>query len=269
MTETLKRLREPATIVLLVIAGGLILSSVALMIWQLAVVHLELGRVALATGSSILSVGWVIALMIGVFSCVLVQPVTPRARSLVLAAAWICGTATALGLVLLVIGLVSPQVGGLGKILDTVGALLELSLKALATVVLTKVARSPLGSGPQADSAPVGLPRTEPVTDPLGPSTDQQPVWLPGQAIGVQWQRAGDAATGAPAQVSGASGAGEGWTRPPRPGEPAAQSDDPAAQLPDPTPQLPDPAAQLPDRAAQRFPRITAEPEPPDRAVEN
>lgn len=198
MTETLKRLREPVAITVL------LLGVLWIVVWGVHLVSYarepgsSLPLAALATGSSILNVGWVLALVAAVCSCFLVKPTTPQAARVVLAGAVVVTSATALGLISLLIGLTAGQVGTITKSLTAVGAFLELGLKGLAAYLLWKVhAAAPnpqVGIGEVTQAAHSAAIFAEPA-----PDTAVKPVWTVEEAVGVEWTRAGDAASGAKA----------------------------------------------------------------------
>lgn len=75
--------------------------------------------------------------------------------------------------------------------LTAVGGLIELSFRAVLAVLITRIWL-------HQEPAP-GEVVTEPVAVPVVeiPKPENPPVWEPGEAIGQQWLRAGDAATGA------------------------------------------------------------------------
>ncbi|MGY4719917.1 hypothetical protein [Naumannella huperziae] len=207
------------------------------------VVLLAAGAIALHTVASSADESWLaaagaiserlynplsaIALTIVVGACVLWQPPTRHARALTFLAAWFALIATALVLVLGVIGLFGAG-SVLGALIDLVGLITIALLPALSAWLLWRFRESArTGEAGLPDlrraRASVGLARDEPaeVIDDGQAEGDAPPVWQPGEASGAVWHRASDAAGGAPASERGgnpsqAAAPGGAW-RPARP----------------------------------------------------
>lgn len=209
MVEIVKRYREQAAILTLVLATiAMVLSLVqfALAIFKDRIV---VGVAALEVGGGSLPMGWVILIVGLALSCALVKPPSERAARLVKAGALIITIGVGLGVVFLVLALVFHSLGVFATILEVTGAALELALKAAAAWLLWRVLDSVPGPSAQPGTEqPAVLAATGVPTAP-----GVAPVWEPDEAVGAEWHRAGDAATGAVASVVGtATDPADRWT---------------------------------------------------------
>lgn len=190
MIDYAKRLRAPALVAVVAVIGLLVVVSVGYFVVQLngGQTLPAAARMAGATSPSLI---WIFAAVALALGCALVAPMVPRAGRLVNAAAVVVGVATGVALVFWVIGLFGGL--SLGVTLGALGGLVETAFKAACAVVLWRLRRLIA-----ADDQLAGLgPHAEPPS--IAADVGQPPVWSPEQAIGMQWSRAGDAATGAPA----------------------------------------------------------------------
>lgn len=187
MMDYTKRLRAPALIAVLAII--VILLGVA--IGQF-VLHLSQGNAlslaARVGGSASPSLIWTFAALALAIVIVVARPAPPGAAKLVTAAALVVSLAAGVGLIFWVLGLASGFT--IGAVLGAVGGLIETAVKAACAFVLWRLRE--LGAEEQT--------RITSSTAPTGEMGGQPPVWTPDQAVGRQWNRAGDAATGAGAQ---------------------------------------------------------------------
>ncbi len=150
--------------------------------------------------------------------CVLSGP-TPRARELASAALVVVGVSLVVALVFTVIALVGlGQVDGI-RVVNTLDQLLELTVPVLALVALVRL-RPLAPARSTGDPYAVAAAETPIIAPPPAPTPvdeQYQPSWLPDTAAGAAWQRAGDAAAGAPASGWGTPGQGGGWQVDPGP----------------------------------------------------
>lgn len=245
MIDYAKRLRSGAllaslTVVVFHIALGL--GHFGILLFR----GVRFGPAAQQSGASSVPLIWVFAVLALSLAAILIRPPVQHARRLVGAATIVVGVAALVGLVSWFFGLF----GGftLGSALAAVGGLIESLAKVACAVVLWRL-RS-LTAGRTA----------EPADGQAAEQPGEQPVWQPQQAIGLQWHRAGDAATGAqapelPAAASSPQPEPEPvprqlWSRGGVPPEQlpwttaaqAAEGDQPASELPDPQEQARRPA---------------------------
>ncbi|MBK8447785.1 MAG: hypothetical protein IPL41_14185 [Micropruina sp.] len=189
MLENLARIREHVTIaVLVIICASLVLGIVRLAIlvfWQSTQVFEAFAGI----GSSIMNLSLVIVLVALVCTCLFIPPTTPRAVTLTKVSAWVVGIGTVLQLVSLGLGL-AASANAFGLIMETLGGLLDIALKALAAGVLWVIVKG-VKSG-RLDLAPA-----VPEVDAAPEAAKQQPVWRPEQATGTAWRSAREAASGA------------------------------------------------------------------------
>lgn len=194
--DNLKRIRQPVTwAVLAIICASQVLGLVRLLL----LVFRERTPVFAAfqeIGSSIMSLSLVLALVGLVCACLFVPPATGNAVRLAKLSAWAIAIGTALQLVCLIMGL-AASINVFGVIMEMLGGLLDVALKALAGGVLWVLVRG-VRSG-RLDMAPPG---PEPTT-PERPR--RPPVWRPEQASGAAWRSARDAASGARPDIGAAS----------------------------------------------------------------
>lgn len=189
MLENLARIREHVTIaVLVIICASLVLGIVRLALlvfWDRTQVFAAFADI----GSSIMNLSLVIALVALVCTCLFIQPTTPRAITLAKVSAWVVGIGTLLQLISLGLGL-AASANAFGLIMEILGGLLDIALKALAAGVLWVIVKG-VNSG-RLDLAPA-----VPEVSASPETTKQQPVWRPDQATGTAWRSARDAASGA------------------------------------------------------------------------
>ncbi|MGO4956035.1 hypothetical protein ACTQ49_01960 [Luteococcus sp. Sow4_B9] len=208
MADSVKRYRETAATVVLAISAGFIVMS--LVEWgYLLVKGGTLVSASRAIGGSSLSVVMVLACVATALWCTLVKPVTARGRALARMAAGLVGLAALLQLVFLVIGLTNVPGGVFLAVVEALGGLLEVAIKAAAARLLMVVGRAEERDveQPQAPAPAAGV---EPEADPE--PEKQAASWTADQAAGAVWTRAGDAASGAEASGWGRPGqASSGW----------------------------------------------------------
>lgn len=183
MIDYAKRMRSPALVAVLAVIGVFVLISIghfALLVSS----GLSLPAAAQMAGSASPSLVWIFSAVALALACVLVRPVLPTAQRLVSAAAVVVGVATVVAFAFWVIGIFGGL--SLGVVLGVLGGLVETAFKAACAMVLWRLRG--LGADAQA--------RLESSTPSTGPDGGQPPVWHPEQAVGLQWSRAGDAATG-------------------------------------------------------------------------
>lgn len=187
MMDYTKRLRAPALIAVLAIIGILLGVAIGQFVLQLSQGN-ALALAARAGGSASPSLIWTFAALALAIVIVVARPAPPGAAKLVTAAAVVVSLAAGIGLVFWVLGLASGF--SIGAVLGAVGGLIETAVKAACAFVLWRLRE--LGVEEQS--------RITSSTAPTGEMGGQPPVWTPEQAVGRQWNRAGDAATGAGAQ---------------------------------------------------------------------
>jgi len=206
MLENLKRIRQPVTwAVLAIICASLVLGVVRLTIlvfWEKTQVFAAFQEI----GSSIMSLSLVIALVLLVCACLFVPPATPKAIRLAKISAWLVAAGTLLQLICLILGL-AASANAFGLIMEILGGVLDIALKAVAAGVLWVLVRG-VKSG-RLDLAPA-VPEVASAPQPA----KAQPVWRPEQATGTAWRSAREAATGARPDA----GAASDQTEPTQPG---------------------------------------------------
>lgn len=209
MIENLKRVREPAAwIVLGVAVVGLVLAGVRFAL-ALTVSDTTFSAAAQDMALHAMNLTTVAVIVALVWSCVFVRPHTPRAGLLATTSAWIVTLGTVLTLVAAVLGL-RASAGAFAVVLEFLGGLLDIILKAVAATVLWLIHRGLRAGrlrGPEVPPAPHVEPA--PVTSGDAAGTDQatpSPTWRPHEAAGSVWTTAEEAATGAPASQGGAPG---------------------------------------------------------------
>lgn len=189
MFENLNRVRQPVTFaVLVIICAGLVLGVVRLTLlvfWEKTQVFEAFQEI----GQSIMNLSMVIALVALVCGCLFISPATTRAVTLAKLSAWVVGIGTLLQLVCLGLGLAATG-NAFSLIMETLGGLLDIALKAVAAGALWVLVRG-VKSGRLDLAPPVAeLPA---VLD----APEAQPVWRPEQATGTAWRSAREAASGA------------------------------------------------------------------------
>lgn len=219
MIDRVKAFREPATIVAIVVVllgvavtSGRIATELRTTPWA------EVLRGA--TGLYGLVDGLVLTLL--ALSCVLVAPATRHAQQLTLAAALLLWLGAAVGLAFLLVSVVSAPESPLSRLLDSVGGLTDVALRALMGYALLLGRRAAAAPAPSPDGPPA-VPAQAGEQD-AGDEPSRRPIWQPDEATGVVWRSASDAASGAAAGTYSSSGSG--WGVPPEAAElpPARQS---------------------------------------------
>ncbi len=209
MAEALRRMREPAAWLLLGVTALYVVLDLIRFGWALVHQHVGLTAAARQTGSSV-GLVWVLLDLGIVLACILISPPVRRARAVTLSAAILVSVVTVNDLFLLVAGVVGGG-SAFGRVLEAIGGFLEVLCKAVIAGVLWRLAvwfrtrgdelTSPAGSEQQAGDSRRG----------------NEPVWQRDQAVAMTWDRAGDAASGAPAtgqqQDLGQAGSRQDWSR--------------------------------------------------------
>ncbi|MGB3953971.1 MAG: hypothetical protein WBL05_01595, partial [Brooklawnia sp.] len=183
MIDYLKRLRRPGLIAVLVVIGVLVITTVGHFIVLLTRGNGLAGAARLA-GASSPSLLWVFAAIVLAFACVLARPRVADSQRLVSAAAGVVAASAGVGLVFWVLSLFGTWT--VGTVLGALGGLIEILAKGACGWVLWRM------RGINAEEHA----RLESSTPSTGEPEGQAPVWNPQQATGLQWSRAGDAASG-------------------------------------------------------------------------
>ncbi|HOB05407.1 MAG TPA: hypothetical protein PKM36_09085 [Propionibacteriaceae bacterium] len=216
MIDRLKRFREPAAIVALLV----VLFQCGATIVRFVIEARTAPVTTVMRGTTGLF-GLVDAMVLTALtlSCVMVVPVTRWAKQLTLVSAVIMAIGALSGLVLLVGALLDPA-GWFSRFLESLGGIAEIVFKALFAWLLWNGFRAvvELENEPAAAPVPVVPDQTAVPPDPT-----RAPTWSADAATGVVWRRAGDAATGAAAATYD-PGAG-GWTPAPVAELPAIRPD--------------------------------------------
>lgn len=202
MIDRIKAFREPATIVAVVV----VLVGIATTSGRIATDLRTYPLAVVLQGISGLY-GLVDALVLTVLAlaCVLVGPQTRHARQLTLVASLLLWFGAAVGLVFLVVSLLAAGEGSLSRILESIGGLTDIALRALMGYVLLLGRRVAEGSAPTPGAAPA-TPAAPEVTEPPVQEATSRPIWQPDEATGVVWRSASDAASGAAAGTYTSSG---------------------------------------------------------------
>lgn len=217
--ESLKNLREPAALVILVVLALRVLLALVTAVVYVGI-DLAGGLPAAANLVSFRATDPLLCLVLAalVASCVLAGPPTRRARGLASVALVVVGVSVLVSLVFAVLGLATRSDLAPVNALD---ALTVLALPVLLVIALVRL-RSAAPGGSRS-SALAGARSSTAIASPTlpdpafprqvpGPPDEQyQPSWLPDTASGAAWNRAGDAAAGAPASGWGTPGQGGGW----------------------------------------------------------
>lgn len=207
MKQTFEKLREPVTIAVLVLAVIRMLVPLAALVIAPSPRD-NLGLALLGAAPNLLGIGWVLAIVALVLVCGLTEPPTRNVARLAAAGAGVVIAATGISFVFLVVGTILAPTNWFGAALDIVGAVIDLGLKALGAVVLWRLWRH----APRPESAaiePEAAPELEPA-DVDQTTASVEPVWRADEAVGAQWQRAGDAASGAEAAKAASTTPEEG-----------------------------------------------------------
>lgn len=222
MVENLKRLREPvAWIVLAVTAGSIVL---ALIRFGVALsTGLPFAEASQSLGLTVMNLTLVVLVVALVWTCVFVEPASPRAPRLVTLSAIVVTLGTLLTLLGAILGLSAIE-GVLAIVLEFVGGLLDIVVKAVGAVILwlihrgvragriaVPVSTSSTGEVSTGSTGGVSTGSTGEGSTGDGPSNEVASTWTPDVASGHVWTSASDAASGAPASGSGRPGSGNGW----------------------------------------------------------
>lgn len=205
MIENLKRIREPLTwAVIAIVAANLVLGIVQLVIQlQQDVPVFEAFQ---EIGTSLMSMPVVLALVALVCTCFFITPATRHALLVTRVAAWVLSIGVGLTLICTMLGVVASA-NTLGVILEVIGGLLDLILKALAAgalwVLLRGVHSGRIDTAPPVEPTPLpAIP--EPATPepaasgPTVPAPEPRTTWARDEASGAVWRTADEAASGAP-----------------------------------------------------------------------
>jgi len=188
MIQYAKGLRGPAMVVVLVVLSVYVGLSVGRFV-ILTTGGSAVAAAAQEAGSSSPSLVWVFLAVALALACLFIEPRPRRSRRLVMAAAIVMMVVAVDALAFLVLGLLGQLT--VGEALGVVGGVVETLVKAACAAVLWRLCPD------SADEA--GVPEDEGNgARRRGPD----PVWRAEEAVGLQWARAGDAATGAPASSS-------------------------------------------------------------------
>ena len=193
MVENLKRFREPAAwIVLVIIVAGLVLSAVRLAD-RVMRERVPTTQAFQDAANNALNLTMVIVLVALVCVCLYVGSPSPRAKSLALASAWVVTIGVLLTIVATVWGL-SASAGAVGVVLEALGGLLAVVLKGMGAITLWIIYRA---------SAAGRLVDPEPEPSPAEAPEPAPPVGRPSAAAGSVWKTAADAASGGAPSASG------------------------------------------------------------------
>ncbi|HEX8487488.1 MAG TPA: hypothetical protein VF642_03005 [Propionibacteriaceae bacterium] len=220
-----KKLREPVTVVLLIVLVLRLVLAVVELVRSVQdlngdgptgmvsgdPVGASAAAVLFFSSTDVLNVV-VLALLVG--ACALWSPI-PRAPQLTLAALLVTAALVAVSAIDLVVMVLARQ-GSPGLWTAALSAGLALVLPVLVLVVLAQLRRGlardrderrrEIAAGPDQAATPALDARAEPEPDP-----EHQPVWQPDQAAGAAWLTAGEAASGAAASRWGSPGDSSGW----------------------------------------------------------
>lgn len=208
MIDRIKALREHATVVAIIV----VLVGIAVTTGRIATDLRTYPLPQVLRGVSGLY-GLVDALVLTVLAlaCVLVSPPTRHAEQLTVSAAILLWLGAAVGLAFLVVSLVGTGEGSLSRILESIGGLTDIALRALmgyALVLGRRVAAAP-GTPPVAAASVATVAGPDPgPADGARADPGALPAWHPDEAAGVVWRSAADAASGAPAGTYGPASAG-------------------------------------------------------------
>lgn len=194
MIDNLKRIREPlAWAVIALVLANLVLGIVQLVL-QLQQ-EVPVFEALQDIGGSLLNLSLVIATVALACLCFFIAPATRHARAVTLVAAWVLTLGVALTAVAFALGVLAAG-NALGVILEVIGGLLDLLLKAVAAGALWVLLR-----GVKAGRIDVAAPaEPSPAVTPVAELATPEPrtTWGRGEATGAVWRTADDAATGVP-----------------------------------------------------------------------
>lgn len=217
MVENLKRLREPAAWIVVAVGAISIILALVRSGVELATSGSTLAGAAQDVALSALSLTLVIVILVLAWVCVFVPPATGGAIRLTGAAAWVVTIGTVLTLAGTVAGL-SASAGALAVILEFLGGLLDIILKAVAAFTLLLMYRGlregRIQSAMERGEAPPPALQAGPTASA---SAGEAPSWTADEASGSVWTSAAEAAEGAPATGHGQPGSSSVWHPVPRP----------------------------------------------------
>lgn len=220
MVENLKRLREPAAwIVLVVTVVSIVLALIRFGVGLAA--GMGFAEASQTLGLSVMNLTLVVLVVALVWTCVFVEPTTPRAARLVSLSA----TAVTLGTVLTLFGAIAGLTainGALAIVLEFVGGLLDIVVKGVGAVTLWLIHRG-VRAGRIAPVTPPQEPVDAPAAASPGTAGGSATGWSADASSGRAWASASDAAAGAPATGNGGSGPGAGWHAVAREGDDSAE----------------------------------------------
>jgi hypothetical protein len=201
MIENLKRIREPlAWAVIAVLVANIVLGIVQLVLQvQQSVPLFDAFQ---AIGGSLMNISLVIAVVALVCTCFFIAPATRHARPLTIVAAAVLTLGVLLTLVSYVLGAVAAD-NVFGKVVEIIGGLLDLALKAIAAgslwVLLRGVSAGRIDTAAPAEPVAAESPVESPaVGSTAAPAGEERTSWQRGEATGAVWRTADDAAAGAP-----------------------------------------------------------------------
>jgi len=201
MIDRIKGFREPATVIaLVVVVAGIAITSGRIVSGSQ---DLPLGQV-LRGVSGLYGLVDALVLTVLALACVLVRPQTRHAVQVTLAAAALIWLGAVVGLVFLGVSLFAGGEGSIARVLESIGGLTDIALRAMMGYALVLARRVALESAdqPAAPAVPVPL-------EPVPVDAPRRPTWQSDEATGVVWRSAADAAIGVAAGTYGT--AGRGW----------------------------------------------------------
>ena len=192
MIENLKRIREPLTwaVIAVVVANlGIGIGQLVLQLQQ----DVPLFEAFQEIGTSLLNLPVVLAVVALACTCFFIAPATPHALLVTKVAAWVLTIGVVLTAVATMLG-AAASAGTVAVVLEVLGALLDLFLKALAAGALWVLVRG-VDAG-RIDTAPSAVPAVEAASEP--PADEVRTTWGRGEATGAVWRTAEEAASGTP-----------------------------------------------------------------------
>jgi Na+/proline symporter len=200
--ESLVRLREPATVVVLgALCAELVVTVISLAVYGGPDVYDSVTEAALLLGGGLPQTLTILILTLLVASCLLGRR-TRHAGVLAVLAIIAGSTSVLLAVVFSLIGLAgeSPT-----RYVDFVASVLSLIVPSVAVVGLGILARRQRAAQLTAAATPTPAVSQQQIAATPAPVQEQQPTWQPDAATGIAWPTAGEAAAGAP---------GSGWSNP-------------------------------------------------------
>ncbi len=200
MIENLKRIREPlAWALIALVVANLVLGIVQLV--RLVGQEVPLFEAFASIGASLMNISLVIAVVALVCMCFFIAPATRHASTVTLTAAWVLSIGVVLTAVCTVLGVAAAD-NAFGVVLEIIGGLLDLILKAVAAGALWVLMRG-VNAGRIDTAEPAALPvqASEPAAD-RGDEPEARTTWQRSEAAGAVWRTADEAASGAPGAAS-------------------------------------------------------------------